>query len=446
MSAKQKMTECKTAMLLHTPFFASLLLDMMKIKVGKFPELFGPLGVPPTMATDGKTIFVDEDFIQSLKLSEAVFVMCHEVGHAMWLHMPRGKNYLDVGFDGKEFIPMLWNVAGDFVINDMLIESQIGRMPKMGLHDKRFPYTMLIDDVYRKLYDEAPKCPSCGGSGKKQEGQGQQQQQQQGGQGDGEEGNSQHQHGKGSGGNGRGQPCPDCKGTGRQGGQGNTLDVHILDTAKESEAEWKRAVKSAADAAKAQGKLPAALGRFVEDLLAPKVPWAEKLRHSLTKVAGRDTTNWRRPHRRRLVTQGVVMPTYNGFGSGHIVFVVDTSGSMGDNELRQALGECDSILTDCNPSRVTLIGCDAAVDSIYELQMGDTLAGNPPELKGGGGTSFKPPFEYLEQEGIVPATLVYFTDLYGDFPSEPEYPVIWCASADRVQVPFGEVIKVEVGK
>lgn len=434
-------------MLLHTPFFASLLLDMMKIKVGKFPEIFGPLGVKPTMATDGKNIFIDEDFIQELKLSEAVFVMCHEVGHAMWMHMSRGKYYWDTGFDGKKFIPMVWNFAGDYVINDMLVQSQIGKMPKEGLLDsERFPYTMVVDDVYRELVKDA-QCKSCGGSGKQQDGDEKGQQGSGSGEGDQEEGDSQQEQGKGGGkGQSGDKPCPDCGGSGCQGaGQGSQFDVHILDTAKESEVEWKRAVQSAADAAKAQGKMPAALGRLVEDLLAPKVPWADKLRHSLTKVAGRDTTNWRRPHRRRLVTQGVIMPTYNGFGAGHIVFVVDTSGSMGNDELRQALGECDSILTDCNPARVTLIGCDAAVDSVFELGMGDTLAGNPPELKGGGGTSFKPPFKYLEEEGITPATLVYFTDMYGDFPQEPEYPVIWCACSGRTEAPFGEVIQVEVG-
>ena len=103
MSAQQKLTETKTAMLLHCPFFASLLLDMMTIKLGKFPQIFPPGN--ETMATNGKNVWVDEDFIQSLKLPEAVFVMCHEVGHAMWSHMSRGKKYSDTGFDGKKFSP-----------------------------------------------------------------------------------------------------------------------------------------------------------------------------------------------------------------------------------------------------------------------------------------------------------------------------------------------------
>ena len=104
-------TEVKTAMLLHVPFFASLLLDMMKVKIGKFEGVFPP-GMNHTAATDGQTIWFDQDFFEKLKLPERVFVMCHEVGHAMWAHLARGKQYLDCGFEGEPFDPGRWNRAG----------------------------------------------------------------------------------------------------------------------------------------------------------------------------------------------------------------------------------------------------------------------------------------------------------------------------------------------
>ena len=78
-------TEVKTAMLLHVPFFASILLDMMTVKIGKFPEVFGNRS--PTAATNGHTVWFDKDFFEKMKLPERVFVLCHEIGHAMWSHM-----------------------------------------------------------------------------------------------------------------------------------------------------------------------------------------------------------------------------------------------------------------------------------------------------------------------------------------------------------------------
>lgn len=401
MSAQSKLTECKTAMLLHCPFFASLLLDMMRIEMGKFPNIF-PKG-NETMATNGRTIWIDEDFMESLKLPEAVFVLCHEVGHAMFMHMSRGKRYADTGFEGRKFSKLLWNIAGDYVINHLLVESGIGKMPKVGLLDENIAKgNDLVDDVYRKLLQEALDKEASGG-------------------GDGELGE----------------------------GMGETIDVHILEESHEGEAEWKRAVASAADAAKAQGKLPAGMARFVEEMLNPKVAWEEYLRTKFMRKIGREAKDWNRLHRRRYVTQGVIMPAHKGYGCGTVVFCMDTSGSMSDGEIAQGAGECDKILTDCHPERVILIGCDAQVDSVHDLGPGDSLLAQAGklELGGGGGTSFVPPFKWLEDEGIRPDCLVYFTDMGGSFPDwDPGYPVIWCATTDYPlpdDAP-GELIKVDL--
>src|SRR5690606_32240155 len=136
---------------------------------------------------------------------------------------------------------------------------------------------------------------------------------------------------------------PNDEGSGNGNGDG-TLDVHVLSPSKVSGAEMKRAVQSAVNAAKAQGGLPAALERFVDKLLNPVVPWAEKLRHAVTKAVGRDSYTWSKPHRRRLITQKVVLPSYTGFGAGVVVVAVDTSGSIDQKELTRFLSELNDIL------------------------------------------------------------------------------------------------------
>jgi len=378
----RKMTEVKTAMLLHVPFFASLLLDMMEIKVGKFLNVFPPGN--ETAATDGKTIYIDEDFLDSMPLPEAVFVICHEVGHAMWQHMGRGKRYHDGGFEGAPFNPRAWNYAGDYVINDMLVKSKIGKMPGLGLLNPQYTSEMLVDDVYREVMKNPPQ---------------------------------------------------------DDGG----FDTHILAPDKANQAEWKRAAKSAANAAKAVGKLPEQLERFVEKLLNPKVPWQEKLRHMVTRSASRDDTTWAKPNRRRLINQGVVMPSYTGYCAGHIVVAVDTSGSIAEKELTAFMSELQNILDTSKPERCTVIAIDAALHDVTELMDGDSLLDNMPPLRGGGGTSFIPAFEWCKTEDTIPSTLIYFTDMYGVFPDEaPEYPVIWCSTTKGPKAPFGDVIEIDI--
>lgn len=384
-----KLTEVKTAMLLHQPFFAAIMLDYMKLQVGKFPEIFG--NRTATAATDGKNVWFDEDFFESLTLPERVFVLCHEIGHSIWAHMARAKGYEDCGFDGEAFDHGRWNRAGDYVINDMLVRSGVGKMPNCGLHDpSKYSADMMADNVYRLLKDDPE----------------------------------------------------DGEGPGH--GDGGSLDHHIPANAQATDAEMKRVVATASEAAKAQGKMPADLQRIVDQLLEPQVDWAQLLRKAFTRVVGRDATTWATPHRKRLITQRVVMPSYTGFGAGWVVFIMDTSGSMSNPEMRVGLTECDSILTDVQAERVTLIGCDAEVNSVHELMVGETLAGNIPPLGGGGGTSFVPPFDWIaEQGGKGPDCIVYFTDMYGSFPDDPGISTIWCATTDK-EAPFGNTIKVDL--
>lgn len=400
-----RFVEMKTAMLINVPFFASLMLDMLTMKVGKFPDK----GIE-TAGTDGKTVWFDEDFLNSLTVPQAVFLCCHEIGHVMWMHMARGKRYIDTGFEGNPFDQQLWNVATDYVINAMLIQSNIGSMPPKGLHSSKYTADMLGEDVYRDLWNTLPPPPQGGGNGN--------------GKGDGKDGQSQS----------RANSVQD----------GKVLDQHIFEPTNVSDAEMKRAIATAKNIAKAMGKMPAALERFVDEVLQPKVDWKERLRYLIQQAAGRESTTWRSPHRRRLVTQKVFMPSYTGHQAGTIIMVVDTSGSMGQREFDAAFAETAGLMRDLNPRELILMSCDAEVGSYHVLAGTDDIFSMQPELLGGGGTSFVPPFRRVEDEGVVPDALIYFTDGYGNFPDEaPKYPVIWVMTTD-VEAPFGDTVKVEV--
>ncbi|MCB1876115.1 MAG: hypothetical protein KDH88_09080, partial [Chromatiales bacterium] len=61
---------------------------------------------------------------------------------------------------------------------------------------------------------------------------------------------------------------------------------------------------------------------------------------------------------------------------------------------------------------------------------------------GGGGTDFRPVFDWLDEQGQQPQLLVYFTDAQGQFPPhEPNYPVIWLVKG-RDSVPWGQRIQL----
>ena len=121
---------------------------------------------------------------------------------------------------------------------------------------------------------------------------------------------------------------------------------------------------------------------------------------------------------------------------------LDTSGSIGGEELRQFISEIDALKGQIR-ARVTVHGCDDALDGAgpWSFQAWEPIR-LPHKLHGGGGTSFVPVFEWLEREHRRPDLLVYFTDAEGEFPTlPPGYPVVWLVKG-RGQVPWGERIQL----
>lgn len=202
--------------------------------------------------------------------------------------------------------------------------------------------------------------------------------------------------------------------------------------------DWKIATIQAATSAKAMGKLPNSMARFLDEITTPKVDWRSVLRRFVTEISKNDYT-WMRPNR-RYAAQGISLPTMYDETMGHIVIGIDTSGSIDQHTLNTFGAEVTAVVQTVRPSKTTVIYCDAAVNHVDEFGPNDELHF---EMHGGGGTDFKPPFELLRQQGITPACFIYLTDMYGRFPSDPGYPVLWCATSDVVG-PFGDTVQIEV--
>lgn len=120
---------------------------------------------------------------------------------------------------------------------------------------------------------------------------------------------------------------------------------------------------------------------------------------------------------------------------------VDTSGSIGSTELEQFAGEISAISDEAKPERIHIVYCDAAVQAVQEFGASEPIELKP---KGGGGTDFRPVFEWVDRNGIQPACLIYLTDLCCDsYPEPPGYPVLWVTDSRRI-APFGETLCIDV--
>jgi len=376
--------------LMRNPKFALLSGVLM---VGKTKVMDGV----PTACTNGRDEIYGREFVKKLRDQELNFLVAHENYHKMYRHLTTWRKLHDED-------AQLANQACDYVINlslkDLDPTESIIAMPRftegklkgkaMGLVDERFR-GMNAKQVFDILKQE------------KEEGGG--------GGGDGE-------------------------------GEGGGMDDHDWEGAKDMPEEEKKELAREIDQAIRQGIMArnkvAGTGadgadRELAELLEPKVNWREVLRDFVKATCNaKDASSWRKVNRRFLST-GTYMPSLIGEKVGHLVIAVDTSGSVGNDELAEFLSEVKGIAEEVNPACVDLLywGSDVVAHETY----GDGEASNivsSTRPVGGGGTSPSCISEYLKTKNISPECVIILTDgmVGGDWGSEWTAPTLWCIVGD----------------
>ena len=340
----------------------------------------------PTAKTNGVSVEYGDAFVQSLTDKQLNGLVLHEVLHTAYQHLWLWKELYKSN-------PNKANAAADFVINleiaDLAKQADAKvELPPGGCYDERYRGMDTIQ-VFRALPDQ-------------------------------------------------------------ENGQGG-CDEHDWDNAELSEEEFKE-VQGTIENALRQGAILAGktggnVPRCIEELTKPHVDWREQLREYMTETcASRDDSTWRKPNRRWL-TNDIYMPSSISEAMGDIVIGVDTSGSIGGEDLKQFLSEVVGICDLTNPTKVHLLywDTDVAAHEIYGQGEYSKLA-QSTKPKGGGGTRAGCVSRYLNNNKINPQVVVMLTDGYNDdwgksWPS----PVLWCiVGGCEVTPPNGSCIRVNI--
>ena len=364
-----KLAKAKTALILEHPFVGTIALSMPF----EFDESI------KTAATNGKRIKFNPEFVDSLTDEEVKFLVAHECFHPMLEH-----NFRRGDRQHKK-----WNVAADYVINKLLTDESIGRMPKVGLLDPNIYNAG--HGTSEGIYNILPDMPDDGS-------------------GPGDPGNA----------------LDDC-----EDGDGSPAEQ------QQQQAEWKVKVAQAAQAAKMMGKMSANMQRLVDEVLQPKVDWREVMQKFLVK-ARTDQRSFSR-FNRRFIAQGLYLPSVSGEQMGEVCFAVDCSGSIDQKTVNQFAAEIKRVKEDLMPERIHVLYFDSEVSHVESYEQHDDLDIKP---HGGGGTDFAPVFTKIIELGINPVAVVFLTDLCcNSFGDQPDAPVLW-VTTDPGKAPFGEVVEM----
>lgn len=369
LTVKELLAKERLILLERYPFFGYLALSLELVETTELPI--------PTMATDGKNLFFDPNFVKNTPPEQLRGTIAHEVLHPALQHLWR------MGKREK----MKWNYATDFVINPIVIEAGL-KLPPGVLLDKKYK-GMSAERVYDLLPD--PKTI---------------------------DGNLVCSHDKWPG-------KPSNKKT----------IVSDSPSNENMEEKWKDRLLKAAHEARKHGNLPGEIGKMIDDLIEPKLNWKTILRDKIVSSVKNDFRFF--PPAKKYLWQGIYLPSSHGERL-EIAIAIDGSGSVDQKQFQEFIAEIRGITEQFEDYILHIFMFDARINDYRVIDSQSDWPRSFP--KHNGGTSFAPVVDSIAHKDLSISALVYLTDGEGSFPDkEPEYPVIWVLNKDN-PVPWGEKI------
>jgi len=371
-AARDKLVTARIGLLLRAPFFGNLATRLQLINADEWCG---------TAATDGRRFYYNSEFINKMPLKQVEFLFGHEVLHVVYDHMGRR----------GDRDPKVMNIAADYCVNNDLVDQRVGDKIPVGLYDQKYKgwsaeevYDHLMQNATQKDINEMIKQLL-----------------------------DEHLDGQGEG---------DGDGDGEGDKDGNGRPRLSSAEAKEIRDEIKDAVLQAAQAAGA-GNLPGGVKRMIKDLTEPQISWKELLEQQIQSTIKNDYT-FARPGRKSW-HMDAILPASKPGETIDIFIGIDTSGSIGPEELKIFFSEIKGIMDSYTEYKIKVVGWDTEIGGVGEFtseNMEDITSFDP---KGGGGTDPHCVWEYLIAEGIEPKKLIMFTD-YCFFDWSPETVESYC--------------------
>ena len=371
-----------------------------------------------TAATDGERIYFAPAFLDEISDPELVFILMHEIMHVVLRHTSRtgSRDHL------------LFNVACDIVVNSNIMDAAGGDIKSITLArygpsmhtapDGKDGSLYTAEEVYDMLLSTAARKQAQGSMG----------------------------------------PISQHAASGSDGvslGSGFSDDHSKWGTAQDKHVDelWKQRIRDAYEAASSRiigngkgiGNLPAGVDRMLRELMDPKTDW----RILLNDFVQEEVVDYSfSPPDRRFSESPFFLPDYNetDITVKNILFWIDTSGSMTDQEITEAYSEIKGAIDQFGGRLEGWLGFfDAAV--VPPVPFTDENEFSVIKPKGGGGTSFDVVFDYVQEEmaDMEIASIIILTDGYATFPDKSVtmgIPVLWMINNDDVDPPWGKVARI----
>ena len=392
--AVEMLITARVGLLLKHPFFGNIATRLTLVNADEWC---------PTAAVDGRRMYYNSRFVVKHTVPELQFLFAHEVLHCIYDHLGRRGDR-----DAQ-----LANCAQDYVVNDDLVQQNIGEMIKPCLWDPKYR-GMSWEEVYDLLYDEVDKVTLeqlveqmldehlDGDAGA-----------------DGDSGGDEDDKKQGS------KPA-------------------LSDSEREQiKQEIKEAMLTAAQTSGA-GNLPAGVKRLIDTMTEPKLNWRELIAQEI-EACFKNDYSFTRPNKRGAHMDAILPGMIPGQKIDVCVFN-DCSGSMTDDMLRDIHSEVKGIMQSFEDFELHLGTFDTDVYNFQTFTTENIDDIDEYEMKGGGGTDFESVYNFLKERDILPKKLIIFTDgyPYGSW-GDPTYcdTIFVIHGNNNAEAPFGLTCQYE---
>jgi predicted metal-dependent peptidase len=429
----KKIVQARISLLFQHPFFGQVSLGLKLKEADEWCD---------TMAVDGKYLYYNTKFVDSLNTQEMIFLVGHEVMHVVYEHFIRKNNRNS----------LLFNIAGDYVINDILKKNNVGTSPALALHDVKYSgmtTEQVYDLLFKKFKNALDEKVSARGKHKADN--------KSSSSPTGDSSNSESTTSK----NAEDDLIEELANIASQ-----LLD-EVIDGADKSKKESKSGddtpscrpsyseeelqeisdnVKAnVVNAARSAGKMPAGLERLIETLTEPQINWKDELSSVIQSSIVSDYTFYRSNKK----SGTFILPGLQKENTINIAAAFDMSGSISQKEASAFLAELVSIMQQYTEYEIDVWSYDTIVYSHTRITPQDDITTFTP--RGGGGTDFNVNYSHMRDNDIKPDIFINFTDgyPYGSW-GEEDYcnNQIFCIASslsnrDRApSPPFGKAIYI----
>jgi predicted metal-dependent peptidase len=338
-----------------------------------------------TFASNGIKFIYNPSFIEKCSMDEIFFILTNCVMHHILAHSQRK-------LDRKGF---LWQLATDYAINSMLKKNKF-RIPDGANFNNDFR-NMYAEEIYEILKKQLQE----------------------------QNGNSSYDDAK----------LLDSF-IKKNNGNLNLFDSLKKMAPKEIE-QWDYAASLANEIASKKSSKPLGFERFAKKMKTNNIDWKFELYNAINRHM-RNNYAFMPPNKKHIY-RGVALPSLTS-DTLSLVVAIDTSGSIKEDILGAFISEFKSIMQNFPTISIELLIADAKVHHHYSFSACDEM---DFDLRGGGGTDYRPVFEYIDANISHSSMLLYFTDGEGIFPKiTPNYEVLWALSQNRAKIPFGKSIHI----